>query len=79
MNRSSRSSDNPDLREEGVENTLTSEQRVIRSMLLRYWSRCTDRPNLHHGMFRGLAIELCLQYDILRRWNAVINAAVSIA
>ena len=55
-----------DLREECIKNTLTSEQWVIGSMLLRNGSRGTDGPNLHHGMLRNFAIEFSLQNDVLR-------------
>ena len=62
------------LRKESIQNTLACQERMIGSLFLFNWSRSTDRPKLHHSVLGGLAVELCLQYDILkgrksRRWK----------
>ncbi len=57
-------------REKGIQNPLTSEQREIRSVLFRDWSRRTNGPNLHHGVFCGLALKLGLQHDVLNNIEA---------
>ncbi len=53
------------LREECIQDTLTGEEGVIRSVLLCYWTGRTDGPHLHHGVLGDFAIELRLQDNIL--------------
>lgn len=53
------------IREKCVQDTLTGEQREIGSLFLGNRSRCTDRPQLHHGVLCCPTLKLCLQYDVL--------------
>ena len=54
-----------DLREEGIKDTLTSEEGEIGGLLLGDGSRSTNRPELQHSVLGGLAVELGFQNDIL--------------
>lgn len=67
-----------DLREKGVEYTLTSEKRVICCQFLRNRSGSPDRPKLHHGMFTCLPLKFGLKNDILNiiRPHQIRNRAV---
>ena len=53
------------LRKERIQNALTSEQREIGSNLFGDRARSTDRPDLQHGVFEGLSLELDFQNGIL--------------
>lgn len=51
--------------EEGIQNSLTSEKRVVGSLLLGDRSGSSDGPELHHLVLRLFPLKLGLQYDIL--------------
>jgi hypothetical protein len=55
-----------DAREQGIENTLTSEERVVRSKLLGARTRSSDGPNLHHGVVGLLAVEFDSDDGVLK-------------
>lgn len=61
------------IREQGIQNALTSEKRKVSSLLLRNRSRCTDWPKLHHGMLCRLAFKLCLEYSIADRIATLLS------
>lgn len=57
-------------REESVENTLAGGQGMVCCVLLGHRTRCTNRPELHHGVFRRLALKLGFQNNILQEpWS----------
>lgn len=51
--------------EQSVQHSLSGEKWVVGSLLLGDWSRGSDRPELHHLVFGLLALEFCLQHDVL--------------
>ena len=48
------------LREQGIEDTLASEEGVVGCVLLRDGTGCTDGPYLHHCVLGDLAVKLGL-------------------
>lgn len=51
--------------EQRVQNSLACEEREVGSLLLGDWSRSSNGPQLHHGVFLFLSLEFGLQDDIL--------------
>jgi hypothetical protein len=52
-------------REQGIQDPLSSKERVASSLLLGDGSRRSHRPELHHRVLLLLALELRLKHDIL--------------
>ena len=61
--------------EQSIEHTLTSEKRICRRLLLRYRSRRSDRPKLHHGVLRLLALEFRFQDNVLQSVPKAVQRA----
>lgn len=53
------------VREKGVEDPLSSQERVISPLLLADRSGGSDRPDLVERVLGGLALELGLKNDVL--------------
>jgi hypothetical protein len=53
-------------REEGIEDTLAGEERVVGRELLGDRAHLTHGPDLEHRVLSGLAGELRLEHNILR-------------
>ena len=53
-------------REQAIQDTLPSQKRIVTGKLLSRWTRCTHRPDLHHGQLGFLAIEVQLEYSVLQ-------------
>lgn len=61
------------LREESVENTLASQERIIRGQLLSHRPWCPNGPQLHHRVLRDLTLEFCLEHSIIYGIAALLN------
>ena len=53
------------LREECIEDTQSSQERIVSGKFLSDWSQLTDRPDLHQCVLGPLSIELRLQHCLL--------------